>query len=178
MDTAMRYDQSQRGFTLLELIVTLAVASIVLGVGVPALSTFTARMGANAAVGDISASLALGRIGAVSHGRVAVLCPSSDGTQCSGGSDWSSGWLVFVDSNGDGEPGTSEIARRIGALPAGLALRSSAGRGRLRFQPSGWASGTNVTLNLCSGETPRARVILNNAGRVRVERDRADCPHA
>ena len=166
------------GFTLLELIVTLAVASIVLGVGAPALSAFTARMQATTAVGDMSASLALARIEAVSHGRIAILCPSNDGGHCSGGRDWSSGWLVYLDTDGDGEPGDGEILRHVDSLPGTVRMRSSAGRARLRFQPSGWASGTNVTLNVCSGATPRARVILNNAGRVRIERDRADCTDA
>jgi type IV fimbrial biogenesis protein FimT len=159
-------------------IVTLAVASIVVVFGAPAIAEFTGRWRAPAAVAQVSSALAVARIAAVSRGHIAVLCPSTDGAHCSGGQDWSSGWLVYVDADADGEPGEGEVLRRVDALPDRLTLTSSAGRGRLRFQPSGWASGTNVTLNLCAGETPRARVILNNAGRVRVERDRAECPHA
>jgi type IV fimbrial biogenesis protein FimT len=174
----MRPNRRQRGFTLLEMIAALLIGSLLVGVGAPALSAFKVRMQVRAALADVSASLALARITAVSHGRAAMLCPSADGVRCSGGQEWSDGWLVYVDANGDGDPASGEIVRYVARLPADLSLRSTAGRGRLRFQPTGWASGTNVTLNLCTGETPRARVILNNAGRVRVERDRADCPHA
>ncbi|TZF91831.1 GspH/FimT family pseudopilin [Cognatilysobacter lacus] len=174
----MRPALQTRGFTLVELVITLAVASTILAIGVPAVSGLTSRMRANSALADATSSLALARIEAVSRNRVVELCPSGDGTRCSGGQDWSSGWIVFLDGDGDGQPSSGDIVSRIEAVPRGLSLRSTVGRERIRFQSTGWASGTNLTLNLCAGPTARARVIVNNAGRVRVERDRADCPRA
>ena len=174
----MRPIARPQGFTLIELLASLAVAAIALGIGVPAFSALVSNMRTQSALGVVSSSLALARMDAISRGRVVALCPSADGLHCSGGQDWTRGWLVYTDADRDGQPADGEVLRRLDPLPAPLSLRSTAGRLKIRFQPSGWASGTNVTLNLCDGATPKARLILNNAGRVRVERGRADCPGA
>jgi type IV fimbrial biogenesis protein FimT len=71
-------------------------------------------------------------------------------------------------------PGDVIVAR--GPLPDGVHVVASAGRTRVHYLPTGMASGTNVTLSICVGGDRLEKVVLNNAGRVRTERNAAPCP--
>lgn len=89
------------GFTLVELMVTLMVASIVFGIGVPAFNGFIATNQMAAAANDITSSLHLARTEAVKRRTNVTLCASSDwntaAPTCNNGASLGNGWIVFVD---------------------------------------------------------------------------------
>ena len=88
------------GFTLIELMITLAIVAIVLAVGVP---SFQGMMRNNRAItnaNDFLSSLNVARGEAIKRGigwRV-VMCPGTAAGGCAG-TAWGSGWIVFVDAD-------------------------------------------------------------------------------
>lgn len=156
----------ERGFTLLELMVTAAVAAILLTAGVPGFLSFIQNNRATTHTNDLVTALNLGRSEAIRRGAPVLVCSSSDGAACSDSNDWSSGWVVIT--------------------PAGQLIRSwperTGGTGVLagnvtevRFQPRGSvaaAGALEVRLPGCTGNQGRD-VAVNAPGRISVAR--VDC---
>jgi type IV fimbrial biogenesis protein FimT len=95
---------SASGFTLVELLVTLAVVSVLLVVGVPSMTQFLADRAAQANAEEFVQALRFARSEAMKRGRPVTVCasqnPEADAPTCSGSNTWVSGWLiVFADSN-------------------------------------------------------------------------------
>ncbi len=91
------------GFTLLELMVTIAVVGVLLTVGVPSLRTFMQGNQLISSTNELLSALHIARSEAIkSNGRVTI-CESSNGTSCanSGTGDWKDGWIVFIDAIGN-----------------------------------------------------------------------------
>ena len=134
--------RTERGWTLIELLCALAVVAIVSGTGLSVLGGAIERGRAAAARQALADSLvAAGARATLSDAR-AVLCPSEDGATCSDGSDWSAGWLVFLDRNANREvEGGERIVVHQGRLPGRVRLRSTKGRTRIVFQATGGNAG-------------------------------------
>lgn len=165
-----------RGMTLVELVVTLGVASIIAAIAMPAFGSLLQAARVRSAVSDLSTDLALARISAISRNRSYVLCPSDDGVFCRTDGRWDGGWMGF---HGRGNPpivpvtGPSTVRQR---RDDGIRIISGSGRSYVRYLPDGRNSGTNLTINVCAGDTLAARVVVNNAGRIRSERLKASTP--
>ena len=164
------HPQAQRGFTLTELLITLAIAGILAMVGAPAMGSLIARTHESSAEASIADSLRRARTTAVMRNTRVVVCPSRDGRHCSKGEDWQYGWLVADDTDHDGQPDAGSHALAVmGAMPAGIRIITSAGRGQLDFQPSGSAGGSNVTFTICHVHVLDGKsVVVANSGRVRI----------
>ncbi|MCI2962604.1 MULTISPECIES: GspH/FimT family pseudopilin [Shewanella] len=83
------------GFTLVELMVTIAVAAILLTIGVPSMISLYEGIRANTEIESIQESISFARNQAVSYGNTVSICPLS-GSSC--GNDWSKGFKVFIDN--------------------------------------------------------------------------------
>jgi type IV fimbrial biogenesis protein FimT len=88
------------GFTLIELVITLAVVGILLAVGVPSLKTFMQSNQLVASTNELISALHVARSEAIKLNRRVSICDSSDGKNCGGTGDWSNGWIVFIDADG------------------------------------------------------------------------------
>lgn len=163
--------RTQKGLTLIEALIAMAVLSILAAVAIPAWSH--ARAAANS--GSVRAELAASLLDAIRHSAVAgsevVICPVQAGDQCSNSANWDQGWMVFADLNGNRIPDPNET--RVAAeppLPDGVHLRSTAGRVRLVFQPNGGNAGSNVTFTLCDPRGPAfaSSLVLSNSGNLRT----------
>lgn len=167
------------GFTLIELLATTSILAIVAGIALSPMNALVERHRASVAASNLVAHMQLARMAAVSRSRRAVLCPSSDGASCDGGTDWSPGWLLFLDQDGNRQPDATDEILRVDREPTSRHLRifSSAGRQQLRYLPDGTSGGSNLTLSICNlrGEL-LGRVIVNNVGRPRSERPIAALP--
>ncbi len=89
------------GFTLVELMITMAIVGILLTVGVPSLKTFMQSNQLIAASNELVSALHVARSEAIKLNSRVSICDSSDGITCGLTGDWSNGWIVFVDANGD-----------------------------------------------------------------------------
>ena len=82
-----------RGFTLIELMVTVAIAAVLMVVAVPSLTTFKRNAELTSATNTLLAAINAARGEAMKRGRYAMVVPVD-------GANWSNGWIVFVDMDG------------------------------------------------------------------------------
>ena len=132
----------------MELLITIAIAAILVAVAVPSFKNSLLRNSVEAKQRALQSDLSLARTEAVSRGKTVAVCGSDDGTSCSSSSDWSSGWIAFVDDGsgtgataGDGDrDGDEEIIRFHGdASDNAINLKDSGGSTQnvLAFNPRG-----------------------------------------
>ncbi len=158
------------GMTLLELIITLSLTALMLGFAVPTMSDFIANQRITAATNQLIAHLQYARMEAITRHQHVIACPSLDQNSCEG-NRWDAGWIIFVDPDRDGQVDRfDDILRVVGQDPR--AQISSGGRLRVRFQASGGAYGSNLTIRVCDSRSDRdgRAVIVSNPGRVRMQR--------
>ncbi len=159
------------GFTLLDALLGMSIAVLVFGFALPNYRDAVAEVHASAARSAMTMTLFAAMRDATINGQEAVICPSADETACRGGTDWSEGWIVFIDLNGDRQRSAAEpLTGRQGKLSGDIRLHSTDGRPRLVFQPNGSNAGSNVTFTLCDRRGPREalRLVLANNGRLRA----------
>ena len=164
--------QPPHGFSLLEALAVMAIAAITVALGVPSYQGMVESQRASSAMHLLTAHIASARMTAISYRVPTVVCPSDRAGGCRMDGDWSHGWLMFVDPDGNRQPDSRQDILRDENAPIHRSLRivSSKGRPQLRYLPDGRSSGSNISIRLCRDEILLARVIVNNVGRVRSEK--------
>ena len=174
-------DRKDAGFTLIEAITVMAIIAIGLTLGLPSLMEMTQRTRVSTTVNLLSSDMAMARSSAVMRQSSVAVCPRQAVAQrCSGESDWSNGWIVFTDADGNRQPDAPDDLLRVTEAPGGALLSLPASRSLVGFLRDGRAAGTNLTVNVCRDDTVAAQVVVNNLGRVRSTRLDAPvaCPRA
>ncbi|HEY5601733.1 MAG TPA: GspH/FimT family pseudopilin [Gammaproteobacteria bacterium] len=168
------------GFTLIELIIVVAIGAIVTVLSVPLANMLKANRSTSVAFEFVSA-LNFARSEAIKRGNHVTVCRTIDGASCDGHADineqkvWDSGWLVFSDVNGNGEfnQAQDEILLLRGPLPEGYTLRSNA-RVRVTYKPLGISPGFMDSWTVCApggGAGIAKGIVLAYTGRVRLAQD-------
>jgi type IV fimbrial biogenesis protein FimT len=165
------------GFTILELMITLAIVAIVTSLAIPSLSQFIKNDRLVTQINTLVSHLAYARSEAVTRNQQVVICARGSDTSC--GSDWKEGWLLFVDDgNGSLDIGTDTILRVQQTLEGQNLLFSSALIGNsVIYDYRGFASDSNGTFLLCDdrGQDFQKVISISNTGRVR-QGGNATCP--
>ena len=105
-----------RGFTLLELMITVAVMSIALGIGVPSYNRMMATSQMAAASNDLLVLMQNARAQAMRTRNRVIVCPSTNGTTCSG-SNWTNA-ISGLDANRNNTiDSTEQVFRRVRLSP-------------------------------------------------------------
>ncbi len=163
----------QHGLTLLELAVAMVIACVGIGVGLPSYQHFVQQNRTDTLRHLLISHFASARLTAATHRKATVVCPS-DGIEagCRTDGDWSRGWMMFFDPDGDRKPNRPEDVLRYETvpLPPDFRLHSTAGRRQLRYLPDGRSAGSNLTVRICLRDRLMSEVVVNNAGRVRSRR--------
>jgi type IV fimbrial biogenesis protein FimT len=162
----------QVGFTLVELLIALAVGLILLVIAVPEFSAIVHRNRISATGSEIYASLSLARNEAIKRRTAVQVCPSSNGTSCRVDDDWSAGWIVMI-------PATNQVLKTFDALETGVQVGAdSQVVDFVLFNPTGDALGTVGEIRIChTGTNVRSRAVRVTAvGRIETaERTLTDC---
>lgn len=136
-----------KGFTLIELMITITVAGILLTIAVPSFTKLVLSNRLKSYANDFVASVHLARSEAIKRNAPIELCMSSNGTSCITTGDWEQGWIVINTAD-------STVVQRQQAFSNGIKMVESGGMDTMVFQPSG-ISIINATLKVCQA-TPAA----------------------
>lgn len=133
--------RSLLGFTLIELMVALAVLAVLLGLAVPSFTEVSLSGRLRSLANGLVASATLGRSEAIKRNAVVTLCASSDGATCAatGEGDWHQGWIVrTVDGT---------VLQAQSAAPSGYRITAGS-TSIIAFQPTGLGA-NSTTLTIC-----------------------------
>src|SRR5690242_11130302 len=97
----------QRGVTLIEQVMVVAILGVMAAIAMPSLASLLQRNQVQVAQTEFIAALQHARGSAVFSGKPTLFCPSRDGTHCSGETHWESGWLIGHDRARQGQPDTA-----------------------------------------------------------------------
>ena len=162
----------QRGFTLIELMVAVAILAILAVLAAPSFNDAILSNKLSSYANNFIASATLARGEAVKRNLPVKLCRSADGASCATAGGWQQGWIVFNDLDDDGTLDSNEtLIQRQQALSTDYSLTGNVYT--VVFQSVGVGS-TSANLNLCRATpTPgsQARDIRVSAtGRVSVSK--------
>ena len=162
------------GFTLIEMMMVLAIAAILVTVAVPSYMTFTQNSRITSQINEIAVAINSARSEAAKRGLRTVVCQSTNpkaATPSCGGAakDWSTGWIVFVDADNDSSFDAGEYKVTQGVAETGVDVFASATS--LIFLPDGSKSeaGT-VTIAVCDdrGKDKGKQISVLATGRPNV----------
>jgi type IV fimbrial biogenesis protein FimT len=110
---AVRPRSRQSGVTMVEMIVTMTIAGILLGMGVSSYKYVTKSNRSSGEINALLGDMQFARYEAVKEGLNVKICPTSSAstTTCLASSTWSNGWIVLSNA-GSGTAGTSIVLRR------------------------------------------------------------------
>jgi type IV fimbrial biogenesis protein FimT len=162
------------GATLAELLVAVAIAALVLGLGVPAMRNLVLDARMTAAVNALVHAVHFARQEAQRDLRDVVVCRSTDGHDCASPGDWSSGWIVFVNRDGDDPPAVDVAEPVLHATGAVGPARVRSNRRAYVLRPYALRA-TNGTVVFCDerGAAQARAVIVSYTGRPRVSHRQA-----
>lgn len=164
----------ERGFTLVELLVGLAVAAILLTIAIPGYAFLLSSSRLAAVTNDLVTALQLARSEAIKRNVHVTVCKSGgSGSSCAQTGDWRSGWLVFVDEGTRGVVDGGDLPLWTQpALSAGVAVSTPTYSLYISYGPDGRSRASNNALTgkffVCAGDRQRT-VIISQTGRVRLE---------
>ncbi|HEV7271397.1 GspH/FimT family pseudopilin [Pseudoxanthomonas sp.] len=155
-----------RGFTLIELMVTIAVIAILSAIAAPSMVALMNSNRLSSTAGELTAAVQLARAEAIRRNSPVRLCRSTDGTTCSDGADWG-GWAVVGNNNLDDD----EDVVRGGLFPGNVQLAGP--EGGITFNSAGLTPSAQVLTVCIPTERPadNQRVItVSVAGHVASQR--------
>ena len=102
---------TEKGFTLIELLITIVVVSILLATAVPGISQMVKNNRVTTQANKLVTAIQLARNEAVKRGTRSTICAANASLDdCSGSTDWATGWIVFSNLDGDGTADTGTDA--------------------------------------------------------------------
>ncbi|MFC0702775.1 type IV fimbrial biogenesis protein FimT [Marinobacter persicus] len=161
------------GFTLVELITTIAVLMIVSSIAYQGWNAWIERHRHQTILQEYNTLFSFARWSAASKRSLVTVCPLSDQGICV--DDWKRPVSVFIDRNNDKTPDSGEILRQLDAIQKPYHIISrTAGRGYFQFNERGFAHGSLGSLVLCPDSHTNgvmSYMAVNMAGRFRIQSD-------
>lgn len=170
----------ENGFTLIEMMIAIAVTALLLSLAVPAVDLFVSNSRQTGAINDFVASIHMARSTAVTTNSRVTVCPSSTGLDCDAPS-WEQGWIVFADLDGNNSVGGTEAVVASSGPVDGLSFESGEFPNLMVYRPNGRvvsasASGNAGQFTVCDdrGAEHAKVMIVDLSGRPRVAEAMAD----
>ncbi len=161
------------GYTLLEILVTVAIVSIVMAIGVPSMSAFIQNDRLTTQINQLVGHLAYARSEAVTRSQQVGVCVSNNTTSCTNGNNWEEGWIIYVDTSANGVFDVGEpVLRAQQALEGGNTMKPQTIGTQVVYDYRGFAAaGSAGSFSLCDsrGSAHGKAIAISNTGRVRKE---------
>ena len=168
---------STGGFTLVELLITIAILSIVLAIAIPNMNT--GRSFAVNQAREFKSALNYARNEAVNQSRVVIMCPSDDASADDPACDdtWHNGWVIFVDQDNNGEAEADEVLRRHTSLKGAITIAPDPAVASISFDNQGFTNDASDFLFCSDSDKASGRtVMLARSGRAMRSKDLTTCP--
>lgn len=177
IDWGIAMQVTAKGFTLVEMMITVVVMAILLAIAVPAFRDLISSTRLSSQTNDMLADIALARSESARRNQRVTFCASSNGTSCSTtASDWGVGWIIFSDANADAlvTAGDDEIIKIRSASSGNNTIVSSGlpSAGLLQFRPSGGVVSAGVFVVCESGHagTYGRSIAISASGATKLQR--------
>jgi type IV fimbrial biogenesis protein FimT len=161
------------GLTLLELIITLTIASILMMIAIPSMKSYSLNDRLRTNVNALIGHLALARSESVKRSQQVSICASNNSITCSG--SWDDGWIIYIDADVDNSFTAGEEVIRVQQSLDGSNTLSATGIGmQITYDYRGYAKPGSVgSLLLCDNRSgPYGKTVrIATTGRVRLERE-------
>jgi type IV fimbrial biogenesis protein FimT len=180
-----------RGVTLIELLVTLSIMAILTAVAMPSFNGMAKDFAVSGQANAMNADIRYARSEAMKRGRQVVLCASADpmaATSTCSGTDWRTGWLIFVDNDRNNAMDAGDILLRrqeswgsksagISASRSGTDLNAIALNADGRIPATAGANGTVVTFRSAGSNTEQMTKFLciSSNGRPKAVKEASAC---
>jgi type IV fimbrial biogenesis protein FimT len=172
----------QRGFSLIELTMTLVIFGVLLATAPAAYQDWIASQQLANHAHFLADTLDIARSEAIKHGYRVNVCKSIDRRQCTTTGGWESGWIMYVDENHDGDIDSDEqVLRREGPAGDGITVQANhpvanyvsyTSLGHARLLSGALQMGTFV---VCKPGQDALKVVLANSGRARIDKTGDRC---
>ena len=157
-----------KGFTLIELIVSISITSILVAIAVPNFNEFIIKMRVDNEISKLHRMLLITRNAAINSGQKTIICPLDNSLQCT--TQWQNELSVFVDVNNNKQFDANENIIRIRAeINIGDKLIYGKNRNKITFKPTGQLSGlANGTFRYCPQDHKKNSrgIVVARSGRV------------
>ena len=180
---AVRLRAASAAFTMIELVIAMAVAATLFAIALPSYARYIAEQRLLNEARRLSEAIMLARSEAVKRNRHVVICAATPGVPCGDVGHWHGGWVMFEDENGDADQDPSDpvIDVDVAAAAGVTAVGNRPVERYLRFDHMGqarMASGALQmgTIEVCKRGLTGYRVVLANTGRTRIDRTAGPCP--
>lgn len=159
----------QTGFSLYELLMTMGLVGVVLTLGVPSFGSILANQRLSVEVNGLFHAIHLARKESVVRRRVMTICPTLDGEVCEPQTDYSVGWMLFVNIDRDSPASRDDDEPVIKWVQPDSRIRIAANRKSFSLRSTELRA-TNGTLVFCDREgRGKARaLVVSYTGRPRV----------
>lgn len=161
-----------KGFTLVEFLVTMAIAALLMFVAVPGFYGVIQNNKIVTMTNKASATFNFARSEAIRLGANVSVCPAASAAlnSCGSSSNWANGWIVFTDADGNNAiDSANDILKVNEALPVGTSVTASGNR--VTYDSSGFLSSSAFTMNVvassCYGKNGRV-ISISSSGRIAI----------